>query len=191
MKFKIGDRVYYDSGGDACGGVIYGIDVKQSAEIHRLGSTFSEKHIPIKTKIVYKLYAIDQITELEHYNEFEESELYGCISDVDAIIDSGKEETYNCINARIKLLKDIVTDNWDNDKNEPSDFGKLSKLLQENRIVDNMHVGQQSSFFEDGVDGKLKILEWFLGSFVNIIENQGFIAMNSWLNMKRDHIDNL
>lgn len=63
------------------------------------------------------------------------------------------------------------------DKCGPGTLGSVSATFKENGIVANMHVGRPQEDFTDKIT-----TEWFLGQFVSMVENDGLIGMNAWIN---------
>jgi len=55
----------------------------------------------------------------------------------------------------------------------------IVELLEQNGIVQNMHVGQPKEFFED----KEKLVEYYLGQYIDIINKKAWFAMNSAINI--------
>lgn len=79
---------------------------------------------------------------------------------------------------RIELLE-FVTNALDN--GEVSTTSHILNLLKSNGIVANMHVGKQKEdkhFF----DNPIHRAEWLLGGYYDIIEQEGWFAMNRIIN---------
>ena len=77
--------------------------------------------------------------------------------------------------SKLHLLKTVI---------ESVDVGGISvtndiaTLIRDSGIEDNIHVGKPKEFFSDDE----RIVEWYLGQFLNIIVNESWFAMNSLIN---------
>ncbi|WP_182006318.1 hypothetical protein [Priestia aryabhattai] len=59
-----------------------------------------------------------------------------------------------------------------------SSIAGIVPLLESRGIVENMYVGQPKEFFSTDEE----IAEWYLGQYINIINQESWFAMNSLIN---------
>ena len=79
------------------------------------------------------------------------------------------------------MLKDLIeTAVKEIDKGDEETVKKHAEIFKSHGIIPKMHVGKPQSWFKED---PVRKLEWYAGTLVGIAEQEGWFAVNTWLNM--------